>query len=256
MSRWVELQQGFQQAILASDPTPGLFVREDEALEGGIDLYLNAYRIRLSAALADNYPVLRLAMGDEAFDELAAHYLAAHPSPHRSIRWFGDRLCEFIATHPDLIPHPALVDLARMDWALRNAFDAADQAPDGVEILKTLAAEDWPGLRFDLHPSVALLDLAWQIEPIWHALNRNADAATEAPEDLNHTLLVWRKGLECLWRSLEPIETSTLRLAADGASFAEICEALIGIAGEHQAASRAVTLLQQWLNDGLLVRRS
>jgi hypothetical protein len=52
------------------------------------------------------------------------------------------------------------------------------------------------------------------------------------------------------------LHTLALRLAADGASFAEICEALIGIASEHLTASRAVSLLQQWLNDGLLVRRS
>jgi hypothetical protein len=128
MSTLAELQQRFQKAILLENFTPDLFAAEGALLAGGIGVYLQAYRARLTAALRDNFPVLQRALGDDAFDLLARAYIDAHPSHFRSIRWFGHRLVEFLAAAPERLPHPALLDLARMDWAMRTAFDAADAA--------------------------------------------------------------------------------------------------------------------------------
>jgi hypothetical protein len=162
MSTLAALQERFQKAVLLDDPTPGLFAAEGAALESGLAVYLQAYRARLTAALRDNYPVLQRALGDEAFDLLARAYLDEHPSHFRSIRWFGDSLAEFLAAAPEHLPHPALVDLARMDWAMRTAFDAADATLLGVGELVALPPEEWPQRHFKPVPSLQLLDLTWQ----------------------------------------------------------------------------------------------
>ena len=250
-----QLQAIFQTAVLASDPAPGLFVREDMAEEGGFNIYLNAYRARLAEALKNNYPVLFLALGDELFDQMATAYIAHHPSRHRSIRWFGDSLREFLDDNPDTLPHPALADLASMDWALRAAFDAANADVCRAEDLAAIAPEHWPQMTFALHPSVELLELNWRIGPIWHALSEDAEAETEQPDALDHTLLVWRRELACKWRSLDQAEAQALRSVARGESFAELCEVLAGLneAGTDSSLL-AVSLLQQWLEDGLLVK--
>lgn len=252
-----ELQEMFQGAVLAGDPAPGLFEREGQDTSGGFNLYLNAYVARLTAALKDNYPVLHLALGDEPFDQLAAAYIEQRPSRHRSIRWFGDGLREFIDQHPDLLPHPALADLASMDWALRGAFDAADAKICSAQDLAAIAPEDWPQMRFSMHPSVRLLELKWRIGPIWHELNEDGDAVTEQPDAFDHTLLVWRQGLECKWRSLEVAEALALGAAMRGASFADICEGLAErneTAAETEPSLLAASLLHQWLLDGLLIK--
>lgn len=257
MKRVDTLQGIFQEAVIASDPAPGLFVREGPAEIGGFDLYTNAYRARLAEALKDNYPVLHLALGDETFDQLAADYIEQRPSRHRSIRWFGDGLREFIDEHPDRLPHPALADLATMDWALRGAFDAADADVCCIEDLAAIAPEDWPQMSFALHPSVKLLDLNWRIGPIWHELNEDADAVTAQPDAFDHTLLVWRRELECKWRSLSIEEALALRAVERGECFADIC---VGLAEYNEKAAEtdpsllAASLLQQWLLDGLLVK--
>jgi hypothetical protein len=143
---------------------------------GWFGVYLQAYRARLTAALRDNFPVLQRALGDDAFDLLARAYIDEHPSHFRSIRWFGHSLAEFLAAAPERLPHPALVDLARMDWAMRTAFDAADAPLLGVGELAALPPEDWPLRHFKPVPSLQLLDLAWRVEPIWKALNADAEA--------------------------------------------------------------------------------
>jgi hypothetical protein len=224
-----------------------------------LSVYRHAYRARLAAALADNHTVLQRALGDEAFAALAAAYVDACPSATPSIRWFGHRLADFMRERDDLVPHPALIDIARMDWALRTAFDAADAPTLGVEVLATVAPEGLADLRFEAHPSVQLLALDWTIEPAWRAL-REHDPESGAdepelppPEPEAHTLLVWRKALDTQWRSLPLLEAQLLQAALEGESFGALCEhAAEALAGDaEQAAITCATALQQWLHDGL-----
>jgi len=64
-------------------------------------------------------------------------------------------------------------------------------------------------------------------------------------------VLVWRRDITVIHRTLEPDEAITMRRVAAGASFGDICEALAGTA---DAASRAVELLLRWLDAELLAR--
>ena len=249
MSRVDSLQTIFQAAVLAEDLTPGLFVCEHG--EGGFSIYANAYRARLTDALRDNYPILFLSLGDEAFQELALAYISEHPSKRRSIRWFGDRLADFMQQRPDGLTHPALVDLASMDWALRGVFDAADQPLLRVEELATLPPEDWPGKRFQLRATVTMVELSWNVESIWQALSEDEEAQTLPPQESKHLLLAWRQGLECKWRSLPPAEAAALRALSKRGTFAEICECVAEI-DVSASATMVALMLQQWIADELL----
>ncbi|HRD89517.1 MAG TPA: DNA-binding domain-containing protein [Accumulibacter sp.] len=250
----VELQQRCQQAILDGNALPGLFAGEGSG-NGGFGIYLQAYRARLASALQDNYPVLLRAIGDDAFAALANAYITRRPSRFRSIRWFGDCLADFLTCSPEHLPHPSLVDLARMDWAMRAAFDAADAQPLGASELAALHAQDWPQHRFRLLPSLQLLRLDWQVEPIWKALDADPLAGSDEPLFLPHVLLVWRPQLECRWRSAAPLEASVLEALSTGASFAACCD-LIADSGDAEPAATAAGFVQGWIADGLLARES
>ena len=249
----VELQQRCQQAILDGNPLPGLFAGEGSGSSSGFGIYLQAYRARLTAALQDNYPVLLRAIGDDAFAALADAYIARRPSHFRSIRWFGDCLADFLACSPEHLAHPSLVDLARMDWATRAAFDAADAEALCVTDLATLRAEDWPQRRFGLLPSLQMLRLDWQVEPTWKSLDADPLASCDEPQFLPHVLLVWRPQLECRWRSAPALEASVLEALSTGASFAACCD-LIADSGDAEPAATAAGFLQSWIADGLLAR--
>lgn len=230
----------------------------------GLAVYRHAYRARLVEALADNFTVLARALGDDAFEALGHAYLAAHPSQHPSIRWFGHALADFMATAgDDLVPHASLADFARMDWALRAAFDAAEAPRLAFDALAALSPDDWAGLVLHLHPSVQRVALAHAIEPAWRVLREwepesGADQP-ELPEPVPHAhvLLAWRQGLDTRWRSLEPLEVALLDAVAAGQPFAALCESAAVQLGDPQAAAPAVIgLLQRWLADGLLQSRA
>lgn len=223
-----------------------------------LTVYRHAYRARLVAALRENHGGLPRVMGDEAFEALAQAYLSNYPSRHPSIRWFGESLADFMQARPELAPHPSLADLARMEWALRMAFDAADALPIRAEALQALDARAWPGLRFSLLPSARLVTLHWAVEPLWRALKAQAAQPADGepelpePEPHEHGLLTWRPGLETRWRSLESLETVLLRAVFDGQPFAALCACAAAEVGEADAATAVVAALQGWLAEGLI----
>ncbi|MFG6414121.1 putative DNA-binding domain-containing protein [Roseateles sp. DC23W] len=242
-------QQGLAAAIRDGADATDLLAGD---FSTGLAVYRHAYRARLVEALADNYTALARALGDEAFDALAQAYIAARPSRHPSIRWFGHQLADFMAeVGDDLVPHASLVDFARMDWALRSAFDAADAPLLHSATLAALSPDDWAGLVLRLHPGAQRVPLSHAIEPGWRALREwdpesgDEPPTLEEPQPHEHTLLAWRQHGETRWRSVEPLEAVLLQAVADGEPFAMLCE-------RAGTAPAVVAALQQWLADGLL----
>ena len=242
-------QQGFMHQVQTGDPAQPDWAE----VSGHMEIYINAYSARMRQALADNFPVLHSALGDDGFDALASAYCAAHPSTHRSIRWLGDGLVDFMQTHPDTVPHPALLDIARMDWAMRAAFDAADAECLQLQDLATLEPSDWPTLSLRAVPSLRVLHLEWGVEALWHTLHADANAQTSEPLQAAHGMRVWRQHLECRWRSVDATETIALQWLQPGVSFGDLCEGLHQ-AGVANPAQKAAELLQTWVTDGLLAQ--
>ncbi len=249
MNQLETLQEAFQSALLHDQAMAPQLLSARGVAQFGI--YQTAYRARLRAALRDNFEKLPLVMGDDAFDALANAYIDAHPSQHYSIRWFGHQLAAFMTVHEELVDHPAIVDLAHMEWALRNAFDAAPAELLTQPQLAAIPAGDWATLVFALHPSAQLLDLQWAIGPIWHALDTGQEDVAP-PEALQHVLLVWRRGMNTQWKSLTPTEAVFMQCLRNGENFGSVCEALAHSVGEENAAPTAVDLLRHMLADGLI----
>lgn len=265
MSAALLASQRHLQALLMDEAPgdPGGLL--DAASHRGLAVYRHAYRARLLEALRDNYPVLAQVMGDEDFDALAAAYRKAHPSRFASIRWYGDGLADFMASEAE-VAHPAFIDVARMDWALRGVFDAGDDEPLRLEHLQQLPPEDWPALRLQPRASARCLLLDWAVEPAWAALARHAqqrdagevgeEPELPAPEPLAHRLLAWRPQLETRWRSLEPGEGALVAAVFEGVDWTRLGEVAVAQWGEAEAPARLVACLQQWVQEGWLRARA
>jgi Putative DNA-binding domain len=250
-----EQQRALKHAIVGPPHHTAHLLRADTGREPLLRIYRQAYTVRLIGALRDNFGVLPLVLGDEAFDALALAYIEAHPSQRPSIRWFGEWLPEFMAGHDGLVPHPAMTDLARMEWALRAAFDAADASPIDATALAGVPGDAWPSLVLEPLPSVQLLAMGWNVEPVWRALkDADPNTAPELPEPQahEHTLLVWRQGLETRWRSLDRMGARLLAAALAGETFGALCEVAAADVGEAQAALQAAGVLRHWLDEGLI----
>jgi hypothetical protein len=148
-----------------------------------MDIYAEAYRLRLLEALQDSYPALHTLLGDARFAAIANDYISAHPSEHFSIRYFGHRLASFLS-RCNHCPQPGLLtEMASFEWALRDAFDAADSSTLDVSALHQLAADHWPTQQFLFHPSTRWVDLEWNVATLWQAIEDDAEPVTAQKND-------------------------------------------------------------------------
>ena len=254
-----ELQRAFKHAVMRYQPGAESPPVIHGYLSGRIEIYGEAYKARLLEALKTNFPALHRVLGDEAFRELAHRFIDESPSEYRSIRWFGRELGAFASGDETLLPHPALLDLLKMDWALGIAFDAADAVPITESDLQHVAPQDWAALGFAFHPSLTLLKLDWAVEPIWRAVikddkdDKDNNAETPEPTADSHYLLVWRQELEAKWRIVDEHEALALNMLGAGRNFGELCEYLATDGDEARAVVTAAGLLKRWVMDQLLV---
>jgi hypothetical protein len=250
-----ETQSAFQGEILARD---GRMVEHIESGRGvsaarRLDIYADAYRLRLLAALAIDFPALHTLAGDEDFEHLGRDYIAAHTPEHFSIRYFGRHLAHFLTVTEPWRGSPALSEMAALEWALAHAFDSADQPPLDAEILAGVAAEHWPELRFNFHDSLNVLDFSLDIPEIWAEIDSQAPARSPQPYPSPQAWLIWRRALQNYFRPLSADERVTLDAAREGADFASLCERLCEHLPEDRVALHAAGLLKRWLADGLIV---
>ena len=190
-----ELQQAFQAAVLGTEDAVLSHLRAGaragrETLFG---VYRSAYAGRLVGVLRSEYPHLAAYLGDGAFDRMARGYITAHPSQHPNARWVGNRLPEYLADECVPRAHPEFAELAALERALANAFDASDSPLLTLQDLADVPPERWSDLAFRPHPSAARLDEAHNTLAIWSALKEDATPPPPCREaDIVH-LLVWRR---------------------------------------------------------------
>lgn len=256
MNTLAQLQTDFRRYVLHGEQPIQSQVVGTERVNATtrLAIYGNAYRTRLIEALDANYPALHGWLGDDEFNLLARAYIDACPSRHYSIRWFGHRLPEFLSNRAPWRDDTFSNEIARFEWAMSEAFDAADAPPVTADDMVQLAPETWPSLQLTFHASLRRLELQWNVAPIWRALTRDEkpDAAHDARKPV--AWLVWRQQLTLFYRSLEADEAWALDAARGGANFAGICEGLCEWNQPDSVALRAAGFLRQWIADGLIVQ--
>ena len=199
-------------------------------------------------------------LGEADFRGLVQAYLRAHP-PHRpSLRDAGARLPEFLAGSPEAAAlrsrHAFAPDLARLEWALVEAFDAADAPALPREALAAVAPERWAPLRFVFQPALRLLALGFPVQRVRQAVDAGDGELAAALAPLPTQVCVWRQEERVFYRALESVEAEALAGALAGAPFGRLCEGIAARLSEAEAPLRAAGLISRWQEDGWLAALS
>ncbi len=256
MNALKDLQQQFGRFLLEGDARFERTVVGTAALDAHsrLQIYANAYRTRLTEALSADYPMLRAFIGDNAFVELSAAYIVAFPSKSFTLRDFGARLPQFIESQTSLPERAFAAELAAFEWALVEAFDAKDQVSVGIADMAAIAPEAWPLLEIDAHPSMRRVRMRFNTPVVWSALKSQENIRLVAEPSDSVAYVVWRQGLSCVFRSMDPIEDSAWRAVAGGATFGAMCDGLLDWLTPDEIPPRAAQLLRTWLVDGLIAK--
>jgi hypothetical protein len=254
MSDFARQQADFQRGILTDDDTVLAEIQDSprEKRETLYGVYRYAYGSRLVEAMRNDHELLHLYLGGEMFDEMGHAYVKARPSEHPNLRWFSQGLPEFLKTAEPYCNHPVLSDLAALEKALNDAFDAAEGSVLELDAMAAFAPEAWPDLKFRPHPSAARLDLSTNAAAIWLALKNDETPPDAAALQEPSRLLIWREGVTPMFRDLPPEEAMMWDEAANGIPFGVLCEMLATYDDPDGAAARGAGYLHGWITSGIL----
>lgn len=215
-----------------------------------MDVYANMYFYRILDVLKDDYArVLRL-IGDVAFHNLITDYLLVYPSSNPSLRYIGSHLPEFLERHAVTEEYPPVADLARLERARADAFDAPDAEALGAEQLQQFPPTSWANLRLSVPEAVRFLELDWPVHVLWRALKDEKE-----PPELKAAptrIRVWRDGNLIYHAPISELEDAALRSFRNGMTLAQTCVALQEMQGDKPIATRIAELLHKWIDEGII----
>lgn len=243
-----QLQRAFQSHLLQGADAIAGEIAADERFSSALRLgiYTDAYAARLVEALGETFPAVQAALGTNRFARCVSDFARQQPSRFRSVRAYGEDLPQWLASRLTGPRAAGIADLARFEWAVAGAFDAADDPALGPASLATVAPAQWPALRLAFSPTVRRLSVRSNCVAWW----KFACAEQPRPRRWRATCpqqwLLWRQDLAVFYRRLSLTEAQVLDAALAGGTFGDLCEQLSGPAA-------AAAVLHGWFNAGLIV---
>ena len=219
---------------------------DDSDRKTRIRVYSDAYYLRLRDVLREDFPRVAALLGPERFEEAASGYLEVFPSKQPSVCHLGRALAEFLRRRED-IPK-CLADLAQLEWARVEAFDAPDAESATIGDFVSVPPDAWPALRFSTIPALQTLRAQYPVHQLWSG-DESLDVAAA-----NTSIRVWRAN-DCrvFHAPMDERESAALRKMISGEPFAAICETFADLPAA-EAAEEATALLARWIEDGIIRR--
>jgi len=254
MSDFARQQAEFQRGILTGDDTVlgEILDSPREKRETLYGVYRYAYGSRLVEAMRNDHALLHSYLGDEMFDEMGHAYVKARPSEHPNLRWFSQGLPEFLKSAEPYCNHPVLADLAALEKALNDAFDAAEGPVLDLTAMAAFAPEQWNDLTFRPHPSATRFDLSTNAAAVWLALKNDETPPDAVTLEQPSRILVWRQDTTPMFRELPAEEAMMWDEAANGIPFGVLCEMLATYDDPDGAAARGAGYLHGWITSATL----
>lgn len=253
MTELRKLQQDFTKYLVNSDTD----IINQVIEQGNVDrttrlnIYQNAYNIRLKSCIETDHEMLGLYLGDELFDQMVAEYIRDYPSHYPSLRQFGDQLPEYLRQNEPFKSVPIIAEIAMFERMLMTAFDAADSETCTETELTALPMEQWPDMMLTFHPSVQVFETHWNSVECWQAL-KNEGTPPEAQQQTAYWI-IWRdKERLTQYRNLGVDGFVLYQCFRDHYTFADACELLKEHLPEDQIGMASINHLQAWFNLGIV----
>lgn len=230
---------------------PTFRLQRGVAGEKRLAVYASGYLDRSRQGLAETYPAVEHILGRSTFARLSFEYAERHPSHDYNLSAVGRGLPDFLIAHTLTKRLPFLPDLARLEWAITQAFHAHEAPPMDKAALQAISPDQWGSMRLVFQKSVHGIVSDWPILELWKA-------RTEARESIdidlvNHPqrVLVRREGTRVHCEALEAESFALLEALLIGQSVSEACECLLRQNPKAELPVRE--WFMRWTQTGMLI---
>jgi len=213
-----------------------------------VEIYHGMYLLRMVEALEADYPALRHLFGEEAFAELVDDYVRTFPSRSYTLNRLGDHLPQFLLDGAR--PYAELLhELARLELAITEVFDA-DEAPVLTpEQVRAVAPECWPEARLRPIAAFRLLTFRYPVLRWLDAARR--DQAAPAPVRKGSRVVVYRQRYSVLRLELSRPEHALLEALAAGSPLGEAVAMAAAGLRERRREDEIFKAFRSWVAEGM-----
>jgi hypothetical protein len=220
-----------------------------------LEIYREQFWLRHTSSLVEDFPGLGGILGQADWEKLVELYLCQVAPDSYTLRDLGARLPEVIEA-ADWLPHQALcLDMARLELAYIEVFDAPDLPPLAPERLASIPEEALADARLVVAPWVRLLTPRYPVADLRRRLRARADDddPVPIPEARPQPLVVYRRDLRLWDMPLSSVAHGFISGLAAGKSLGASAElAAQGEEAEAELAGNIGAWLAEWTAKGLI----
>lgn len=218
-----------------------------------LEIYREQFWLRHTSSLVEDYPGVSGILGQATWQALVEGYLDACPPNSYTLRDLGLRFPAYIASQTQLESHRLCLDMACLELAYLEIFDAADEPPVSPEALAAVPEEAWETARVVFQPALRVLHLAYPVAALRRALLEDHDEVPLPAPEAQHSL-VFRRDLQLFHEPLAPAEHALLEALLAGTPLVPACQAAIARVptAEVAIAENVATWFQGWAARGFV----
>jgi hypothetical protein len=129
-----------------------------------LEIYNRSYWSRVLDALGEDFPGVRAVVGAKRFDQMRRRYLADCPSESFTMRNLGQHLAAWMERNRALVGanHEIALDMARLEWAEIESFDAAEHERLSPAEIAALA----PTSTLRLQPHLRIMEAGYEVDTL------------------------------------------------------------------------------------------
>jgi len=236
-----------QQAIEAL--APWLDSNNGLSASAQLGIYRSSVHGQFTAALGAIFPVCKRLVGERFFAALCRPYILEHASNAPDIGAYGHAFAAHIRHYKAVGELPYLSDVATLEWAWHQVFNAADQPPLDPSELAQVAPQSQGALCFRPPQASRLVSSDFPVHDIWQRNQTDWDGDEHIDLDNGGIkLLVWRNGRTMRMDIVDDLQWRALELLYKGADLDSLIQGLSGYAATEQIGALLPSLLHQgWI---------
>lgn len=255
MSSLREIQQSFAESMVGGDyeTVAGELCPTESSPLRMVALYRRMIRNNYLQVLKITFPALNRLVGRSYFHALAMGYLRIHPSTGGDLFSYGRFLPALLE---ELDVSPLFAEVAKLEWACHEVYQAPDSPLLSWEQLQTILAADPSRVTVQFHPASRLLFFPHPVHRVWRALQPDAPVGevVDLPlPDEASGVLVTRPFQKVQVSHLEKIRYLLLEALFAGKDLASVFQMGIAFDPEFSLSEFLSELLKQQIVTGLSI---
>ncbi len=220
-----------------------------------LDIYREQFWLRHTSSLVEDFPGLGGILGQDDWERLVEGYVGTVTPTGWTLAELGKGLPQYVEDEATWLEHhPLCVDMARVEWAYCELFDAEDQPNLDAEKVSAVPDDAWEHVTLELSDTLRLVAVKFPVAALRYEIKARGDEEHVAlPERCPDWLALYRKDRGLFYASLDPASFHLLERLRAGTPLGRACAETAQEHPDADVGEKIGAWFQDWAARGWIV---